>query len=317
MKSRNQHPHEPVLLEETVSALVTDKNGIYIDCTVGFGGHSFEILQQISKDGKLFGIDYDPYALEYSKNRLSELNRSYELFLSNYTELGNLLRTKNIDKVNGILFDLGISSYQVDSGYKGLSYRVNSPLDMKLDPNSNKNINDIIENLNDEELANLIYNNSEEKNSRKIAKSINMKYKKNDLRTNSDLVEAIQEVTPKRFLNKTLSRVFQAFRIAVNNELENIYKSVVDAIELLKPGGRLAIITFHSIEDRLVKNIFRSFARGDESYLENMGYNLSIKCKKIIKILTKKPIRPSRDEILVNKRSRSAKLRIIERLIIV
>ena len=150
MKSRNQHPHEPVLLEETVSALVTDKNGIYIDCTVGFGGHSFEILQQINKNGKLFGIDYDPYALEYSKNRLSGLNRSYELFLSNYTELGNLLRTKNIDKVNGILFDLGISSYQVDSGYKGLSYRVNSPLDMKLDPNSNKNINDIIENLNDE-----------------------------------------------------------------------------------------------------------------------------------------------------------------------
>ena len=317
MKSRNQHPHEPVLLEETVSALVTDKNGIYIDCTVGFGGHAFAILQKISKNGKLFGIDYDPYALEYSKKRLSELNRSYELFLSNYTELKNLLRTRNIDKVNGILFDLGISSYQVDSGYKGLSYRVNSPLDMKLDPNSNKNINDILENFNDEELANLIYNNSEEKNSRKIAKSINIKYKNNNLKTNSDLVEAIHEVTPKRFLNKTLSRVFQAFRIAVNNEFENIYKSVVQAIKLLKPGGRLVIITFHSIEDRLVKNIFKSFARGDESYLENIGYNLSIKCEKIIKIVTKKPIRPNRDEILSNKRSRSAKLRIIERLIIV
>lgn len=317
MKSRNQHPHEPVLLEETVSALVTDKNGTYIDCTVGFGGHSFAILQKISKNGKLFGIDYDPYALEYSKKRLSELNRSYELFLCNYTELKNLLRTRNIDKVNGILFDLGISSYQVDSGYKGLSYRVNSPLDMKLDPNSNNNINDILENFNDEELANLIYNNSEEKNSRKIAKSINIKYKNNNLKTNSDLVEAIHEVTPKRFLNKTLSRVFQAFRIAVNNEFENIYKSVVQAIKLLKPGGRLVIITFHSIEDRLVKNIFKSFARGDESYLENIGYNLSIKCEKIIKIVTKKPIRPNRDEILSNKRSRSAKLRIIERLIIV
>jgi 16S rRNA (cytosine1402-N4)-methyltransferase len=317
MNNRDQHPHKPVLLEETVSALITDKSGIYIDCTIGFGGHSFEILQRINKKGKLFGIDYDPYALEYSKNRLSELERYHELFLSNYTGLKSLIKTKNIKKVNGILFDLGISSYQVDSGYKGLSYRIDSPLDMRLDPNSDKNINDILKNLNDNELANLIYNNSEEKNSRKIAKSINIKYRDGSLKTNSDLVEAIQMVTPKRFLNKTLSRVFQAFRIVINNEFKNIFKSVVDAIEVLKPGGRLAVITFHSIEDRLIKNIFKSFARGDKSYLENIGYNLTVKCEKTIKILTKKPISPNRDEILANKRSRSAKLRIIERLIIV
>ena len=317
MNNRDQHPHEPVLLEETVSALVTDKSGIYIDCTIGFSGHSFAILQKINKRGKLFGIDYDPYALEYSKNRLSELDRTYELFLSNYTEFRSLIKTKNIKEVNGILFDLGISSYQVDSGYKGLSYRIDSQLDMRLDPNSNKSINEILNNLDDNELANLIYNNSEEKNSRKIAKSINIKYSNDALKTNLDLVEAIQMVTPKRFLNKTLSRVFQAFRIVINNEFENIFKSVVDAIEVLKPGGRLAVITFHSIEDRLIKNIFKSFARGDKSYLQNIGYNLTIKCEKSIKILTKKPISPNRDEILANKRSRSAKLRIIEKLIIV
>jgi len=317
MNNRDQHPHEPVLLEETVSALVTDKSGIYIDCTIGFSGHSFAILQKINKKGKLFGIDYDPYALEYSKNRLSELDRTYELFLSNYTEFRSLIKTKNIKEVNGILFDLGISSYQVDSGYKGLSYRIDSQLDMRLDPNSNKSINEILNNLDDNELANLIYNNSEEKNSRKIAKSINIKYSNDALKTNLDLVEAIQMVTPKRFLNKTLSRVFQAFRIVINNEFENIFKSVVDAIEVLKPGGRLAVITFHSIEDRLIKNIFKSFARGDKSYLQNIGYNLTIKCEKSIKILTKKPISPNRDEILANKRSRSAKLRIIEKLIIV
>jgi len=317
MNNRDQHPHEPVLLEETVSALVTDKSGIYIDCTIGFSGHSFAILQKINKKGKLFGIDYDPYALEYSKNRLSELDRTYELFLSNYTEFRSLIKTKNIKEVNGILFDLGISSYQVDSGYKGLSYRIDSQLDMRLDPNSNKSINEILNNLDDNELANLIYNNSEEKNSRKIAKSINIKYRNGALKTNLDLVEAIQMVTPKRFLNKTLSRVFQAFRIVINNEFENIFKSVVDAIEVLKPGGRLAVITFHSIEDRLIKNIFKSFARGDKSYLQNIGYNLTIKCEKSIKILTKKPISPNRDEILANKRSRSAKLRIIEKLIIV
>jgi len=317
MNNRDQHPHKPVLLEETVSALVTDKSGIYIDCTIGFSGHSFAILQKINKKGKLFGIDYDPYALEYSKNRLSELDRTYELFLSNYTEFRSLIKTKNIKEVNGILFDLGISSYQVDSGYKGLSYRIDSQLDMRLDPNSNKSINEILNNLDDNELANLIYNNSEEKNSRKIAKSINIKYSNDALKTNLDLVEAIQMVTPKRFLNKTLSRVFQAFRIVINNEFENIFKSVVDAIEVLKPGGRLAVITFHSIEDRLIKNIFKSFARGDKSYLQNIGYNLTIKCEKSIKILTKKPISPNRDEILANKRSRSAKLRIIEKLIIV
>ena len=316
MENRNQHPHRPVLLEETVSALITDKSGTYVDCTIGFAGHSSKILQQINNDGKLFGIDYDPYALKYSRDRLSELNKSYELFLASYTELKELLKNENIKEVSGILFDLGISSYQVDSGYKGLSYRVDGPLDMILDPNSDRNINDILKTLNDKELADLIYNNSEEKNSRKIAKSINEKFKKNTLKTNSDLVAAIEEVTPKRFLNKTLSRVFQAFRIEINNEFNNIYQSIVDAIHILKPGGRLAVITFHSIEDRLVKNIFRSFARGNKSYLENIGYTLSIECKKNIKILTKKPIRPSRDEVIRNKRSRSAKLRVVERLFI-
>jgi len=317
MENRNQHPHRPVLLEETVSALITDKSGTYVDCTLGFAGHSSKILQQINNDGKLFGIDYDPYALKYSRDRLSELNKTYKLFLASYTELRELLENENIKEVSGILFDLGISSYQVDSGYKGLSYRVDGALDMRMDPNSDRNINDILKTLNDEELANLIYNNSEEKNSRKIAKSIREKFKENMLKTNSDLVAAIEEVTPKRFLNKTLSRVFQAFRIEINNEFNNIYESIVDAIHILKPGGRLAVITFHSIEDRLVKNIFRSFARGNKSYLENIGYTLSIECKKNIKILTKKPIRPSRDEIIKNKRSRSAKLRVIERLFIV
>ena len=316
MENRNQHPHEPVLLEETVSALITDKSGIYVDCTVGFAGHSSKILQQLNNDGKLFGIDYDPYALKYSKDRLSELNKSFELFLANYTDLKKLLKNENIKRVSGILFDLGISSYQVDSGYKGLSYRVDAPLDMSLDPNSNKNINDLLKELNDDELANLIYGNSEEKNSRKIAKSIQRRFKENMLKTNSDLVAAIEEVTPKRFLNKTLSRVFQAFRIEVNNEFNNIYETIIDAINILSPGGRLAVITFHSIEDRLVKNIFRSFARGNKSYLENMGYKISLECKKNIKILTKKPIMPNRDEILNNRRSRSAKLRVVERLLV-
>ena len=150
MKDRNQHPHRPVLLEETVSALITDKSGTYVDCTLGFAGHSSKILQQINNDGKLFGIDYDPYALDYSRDRLSELNKSYKLFLASYTELKELLKSENIKEVSGILFDLGISSYQVDSGYKGLSYRIDGALDMSLDPNSDRNINDILKKLNNE-----------------------------------------------------------------------------------------------------------------------------------------------------------------------
>ena len=316
MSESNRHPHIPVLLEETISKIVKDKSGTYVDCTVGFGGHSFEILSLINSNGMLFGIDYDPYALEYSKKRLSKLQKPFELLLSNYTDIKEILKEKNIKKVNGILFDLGISSYQVDSGYKGISYRVDSALDMKLDPNSNKNIKKIIKDFSHEELANMIYYNSEEKNSRKIAKSIKTRYDKNQMKTNSDLVEAIEEATPKRFLNKTLSRVFQAFRIELNNEFNNIYKATIDAISLLSPGGRLAIITFHSLEDRLVKNIFRSYARGDGRYLEKMGYEVSDKLEKEIKILTKKPIMPRHSEILNNKRARSAKLRVVERLAI-
>ena len=316
MDNNNRHPHMPVLLEETISKIVKDKNGTYIDCTIGFGGHSFEILSLINSDGMLFGIDYDPYALKYSKERLSKLQKPFELFLSNYTDLKEILKGKNVRKVNGILFDLGISSYQVDSGYKGISYRIDSALDMKLDPNSTKNIKKLIMSSSNEELANMIFYNSEEKNSRKIAKSIKTRDAEDRLETNSDLVEAIGEVTPKRFLNKTLSRVFQAFRIELNNEFNNIYKATVDAISLLSPGGRLAIITFHSLEDRLVKNIFRSYARGDGKYLKQMGYEVSDELNKEIKILTKKPIMPHRSEILNNKRARSAKLRIVERLAI-
>ena len=312
----DQHPHVPILLEEVVSKIITRRNGVYIDCTVGFGGHSFSILKEIDTNGMLFGIDYDPYALKYTENRLSELNKSFDLILSNYVKLKELCKRKHIKNVDGILFDLGISSYQVDSGYKGISYRKDGKLSMKLDPNCDKDAKQILYDYNEEELADMIYYNSEEKNSRKIAKSIKAKMSQNQIQTNLDLVDAVREVTPMRFLNKSLSRVFQALRIEVNNEFENIYKSIISAISILRPGGRLAVITFHSIEDRIIKNIFRSYARGDSLYIDRMGFQVQKKLTKEIKILTKKPIVPSRNEIAYNKRARSAKLRIVERLAI-
>ena len=316
MCNSDQHPHVPILLEEVVSKIITRKNGVYIDCTVGFGGHSFSILKEIDSNGMLFGIDYDPYALKYTEHRLSELNKSFDLIHSNYVKLKELCKSKQIKNVDGILFDLGISSYQVDSGYKGISYRKDGKLSMKLDPNCDKDAKQILYEYNEEELADMIYYNSEEKNSRKIAKSIKEKISQNQIQTNLDLVDAVREVTPMRFLNKSLSRVFQALRIEVNNEFENIYKSIISAISILRPGGRLAVITFHSIEDRIIKNIFRSYARGDSSYIDRMGFHVQKKLTKEIKILTKKPIVPSRNEIAYNKRARSAKLRIVERLAI-
>tara|TARA_Y100001978_G_scaffold203416_1_gene229087 strand:+ start:4370 stop:5323 length:954 start_codon:yes stop_codon:yes gene_type:complete len=316
MNNIDQHPHVPILLEEVVSKIITRKDGIYIDCTVGFGGHSYSILKEIDSNGMLFGIDYDPYALEYSQNRLSDLNKPFELIHSNYSNLNELCKSKNINDIDGILFDLGISSYQVDSGYKGISYRKDGKLNMALDPQCTTDAQKILHDYNEEELANMIYYNSEEKNSRKIAKSIKIKISQNTIKTNLDLVEAVKEVTPIRFLNKTLSRVFQALRIEVNNEFENIYKSIIAAISILRPGGRLAVISFHSIEDRIVKNVFRSYARGDSKYIRRMGFQVKKNITKKVKILTKKPVIPDRDEIGYNKRARSAKLRMVERLTI-
>mgnify|MGYP003304275443 FL=1 len=153
MNNIDQHPHVPILLEEVVSKIITRKDGVYIDCTVGFGGHSFSILKEIDSNGMLFGIDYDPYALEYSHNRLSELNKPFELIHSNYANLNELCKRKDINDVDGILFDLGISSYQVDSGYKGISYRKDGKLNMALDPKCTTDAQKILHNYNEEELA--------------------------------------------------------------------------------------------------------------------------------------------------------------------
>ena len=314
MDNVGYHPHKPVLLEETVSQLITNLNGTYLDCTIGFGGHSSEILKKLDKNGKLIGIDYDPYALEYSKERLAKSNKNFELFLSNYSDLKKILSSLNLNQVDGILFDLGISSYQVDSGYKGLSYKIDAPLDMQLGLDQKNNLKELLHNSTESEIADIIYEYGEERGSRKIAKSIFNYIKKNKMETNQDLVKSIEGAVPKRFLNKTLSRVFQSFRIKVNDELNNIVYSVIDAIHLLKPGGRLAVITFHSLEDRLIKNIFKDFSKGQNSIIKAMGFNFSYECEKIIKLITKKPISPSWNQVKKNRRSRSAKLRVAERL---
>ena len=313
MNSLNGHPHIPVLIEEVSSRILTNKNGIYLDCTLGFGGHSSKLLSSLGKEGMLIGIDYDPYALEYSKKRLSNQMKKINLFLSNYNEIKKIIKSLNIKYLDGVLFDLGVSSHQVDSGHKGLSYRIDSPLDMKMDENG-YSLKEFLNNSSEKDIADVIYEFGEERASRKISKSICSYRKANKMNTNKDLIDAIKKTIPERYLNKTLSRVFQAFRIKMNDELNNICKSIIDAIDMLKPGGRIAVITFHSIEDRLVKNIFKSFSKGDNGYLSNIGYDAPRIEEANLILINKKPISPDREEIRLNKRARSAKLRVAERI---
>ena len=311
MNDTDTNPHIPVLLEDTVSGLAVKKSGIYLDCTIGFCGHSSRIFEKLNDKGKLIGIDFDPYALEYSRSKLSEYGDNFELHLSNYKNIKSILHKSDIEFIDGILFDLGISSYQVDSGYKGLSYRTDSKLDMNMD-GEGYNLKEYLHSSTKEEIADTIYNYGEERGSRKIASSIKKYASSNNMSTNFDLVQAVEDVVPKRFLNKTLSRVFQSMRIKINNELHHIYTSISEAIDLLNDGGRIAVITFHSIEDRLVKNIFKSFSRGDSRFISYIDNQIE-HCDKKINLINKKAISPKWEEVKTNKRCRSAKLRIAER----
>ena len=205
MTNQSTPPHIPVLKQETVSSLFIRPDGVYLDCTIGFGGHSEEIIKSLGDKGKLIGIDYDPYALEYSNQRLSKSGKNFQLFRENYFHFPKILDSIKIEKVDGILFDLGISSYQVDSGYKGLSYKDDSPLDMQLGVEDGITVKQLLKTSSEEEIANIIYNNSEERGSRRIAKSIMNYVKKNKMDTNQDLVRAIDEVVPKSFSKKVLN----------------------------------------------------------------------------------------------------------------
>ena len=310
MGNQLTQPHIPVMKQEAVSLLNINPKGIYLDCTVGFAGHSVEIIKKLGDKGKLIGIDYDPYALEYSNQRLSKSGKNFELFHENYFHFPEILDRLKIKKVDGILFDLGISSYQVDSGYRGFSYSIDAPLDMRFD-DSYESAQDFINNSNEEDISNIIKEYGEEKFHRRIAKAIVEQRKIKRIETTHDLKNAIIKSIYGDKKNKTLSRVFQAIRIHVNNELENLLMCIINAINILSPGGRLAIITFHSLEDRLVKNIFKAYSNSDPSILNGIGLKIKkSELKKCINI-TKKPIGPSLEEIKKNKRARSAKLRIL------
>tara|TARA_Y100000746_G_scaffold117624_1_gene100710 strand:+ start:1072 stop:1962 length:891 start_codon:yes stop_codon:yes gene_type:complete len=290
----NSQYHIPVMTSEVLEFLNLKKDGVYIDGTIGAGGHTNEILSNLSSKAKVIGLDRDNDALEIAKKRLIHFKKQISLHHSSYHHISNIMKLNNISKVDGILLDLGLSSMQLNTKNRGFSFQKNDRIDMRFDQSSGETANELIKRLTQEQLADIIFEFGEERRSRRIAKSIK---KSNMLITTNDLTDAIRKSTPPHQRNKTLARVYQAIRIAVNNEIEKLKNFLEIFLHHLNSKGRLVIISYHSIEDRLVKNFFRQLK------LDNKA-----------NILTKKPLTPSTKEIQSNRRSRSAKIRALEKI---
>jgi S-adenosyl-methyltransferase MraW len=303
--------HTPVLLEKSLEFLVTDLNGIYFDGTLGFGGHSSGILNRLSADGLLIGTDVDQDAFSFSKKKFLE-DKRIKLYNMNFSQIDIIAKIESIPFFNGILADLGVSSFQLDTIESGFSYRSNTQLDLRMDKSKVINAADVVNSYSEEDLANIIFQFGEEKNSRKIAKVICEERREKKIQTTLDLSNIITKITPNRFRTKTLSRVFQALRIYVNDELNTLKLFLKKSIDLLKPQGRIVILSYHSLEDRIVKETFKYETLDCICPPGSPICN----CNKVprLKIITKKPVTPDNTEIEDNFRSRSAKLRAAERI---
>jgi 16S rRNA (cytosine1402-N4)-methyltransferase len=302
--------HLPVLYHEVLDTLNPNPGGKYVDGTVGGGGHAAGILERSSPDGLLLGLDRDPAALKIAQSQLEEFGKRAVLIHSSYSKLKSHLNNLNWNTVDGILLDLGVSSMQLDTPEKGFSFRFDGPLDMRFDPSQGTSAGDLVNHLSKSELQDLIFTYGEERKSRKIADAI---IANRPLETTRELAEVIEKVigkTPSRIHPAT--RTFQALRIAVNNELEVLEAFLPTAMESLNPGGRLAIIAFHSLEDRIVKNFFRRESRDCICPPELPQCMCEHKAQ--LKEITRRPIRPEEKEIELNPRARSAKLRVGEKI---
>ena len=306
--------HKSVLLDECIDGLNIKPNGIYVDGTLGGAGHSSEIIRKLSNQGKLIGIDRDDDALKAAKERLKEYS-NVTYYHGNHDDIKDILEKLNIEKVDGILLDLGVSSYQLDERNRGFSYLGENVLDMRMDKTQKLDAKIVVNNYKEEELAKIIYDYGEERFSRQIAKNICIERKKQEITTTKQLVDIIEKSIPAKFRNKDshpAKRTFQAIRIEVNDEIKPLYQTVLNSIDCLKPGGRLCIITFHSLEDRAVKNAYID-AEGKCICPPGLPYCACGAIKKG-KIITKKPILPTKEEMENNSRSKSAKLRIFEKI---
>ncbi|MHC1720974.1 MAG: 16S rRNA (cytosine(1402)-N(4))-methyltransferase RsmH [Clostridiaceae bacterium] len=305
--------HVSVLLNECIEALDIKEGGIYVDCTMGGGGHSKEILGKLKKTGRLIGIDQDTNALEASRERLKEYS-NVSFIHDNFYNIDNILEAMKIDKVDGILMDLGVSSHQLDEAERGFSYMKDAPLDMRMDREKSLSAYEVVNTYSEEELYRIIKEYGEERFAKKIARIIVERRAVKPLETTFGLVDVIKAAIPAKFRREGHpgKKTFQAIRIEVNQELQILDKAIKDSIGRLNHGGRIAIITFHSLEDRLVKNIFRE---QENPCTCPKDFPMCVCGKKpTIKIITKKPIIPGEKEMDENSRSKSAKLRVAEKL---
>jgi 16S rRNA (cytosine1402-N4)-methyltransferase len=305
--------HEPVMLKEVIDSLLVTRTGVYVDGTVGGAGHSYEILK--NTDAFLVGIDCDDEALEFAERKLAEFGSRKVLIKANFADLDNILKSLNIEKVDGVLLDLGVSSRQLDTAQRGFSFNQLAPLDMRMDRSLKIGAYDIVNNFAQNELEKIIRFYGEEKMATRIARTISEKRKLSPIETTTQLAAIVASCMPAKLKWQKIhpaTRTFQAIRIAVNNELDNIKPAIHAATEALKPGGRLCVISFHSLEDRIVKNEIRSL----EGVCECPRDVPVCVCKKEAKLknLSKKAIVPAEEEIEANPRARSAKLRVARRM---
>lgn len=306
--------HRSVLLNETIDGLHIKPDGTYVDGTLGGGGHCYEVCRRLGDKGSIIGIDQDAAAVDAAAIRLKDFGEKVTIVRSNYCDMKSRLHELGIDKVDGIILDLGVSSYQLDTAERGFSYREDAPLDMRMDTRQKMTARDIVNDYSEMELYRVIRDYGEDMFAKNIAKHIVIARGKSPIETTGQLAKIIGESIPMKYQKKSghpAKRTFQAIRIELNRELEVLKDSLDDMIGLLNPGGRLCIITFHSLEDRIVKSAFK---KNEDPCICPPDFPVCV-CGKVSKgsIVTKKPILPGREELASNSRSKSAKLRIFER----
>ncbi|MBQ9157094.1 MAG: 16S rRNA (cytosine(1402)-N(4))-methyltransferase RsmH [Eubacterium sp.] len=309
--------HKSIMLEETIESLHIRPDGIYVDGTLGGGGHSYEIARRLDRGGRLIGIDQDGDAIEAAGRRLSPFRERVTIVRSNYAQMREVLSDLSIDKVDGILLDLGVSSYQLDNSDRGFTYREDVPLDMRMDLRQERTARDIVNDYTETELYHIIRDYGEDRFARNIARHIVKARGDQPVETTGQLCDIIRAAIPKKFRavgGHPAKRTFQAIRIELNHELEVLKDHLMEMIDLLDDGGRISIITFHSLEDRIVKRIFKT---AENPCICPPDFPVCT-CGRVSKgrVISRKPIVPSQEEMEENSRSKSAKLRVFERILI-